>query len=409
MGPSTEVTNRNSIPPPAVSSAPALAPAPGLGAVPAPEPREAPPASVGPRRTRESVRSVRFDAAYYYGRGLSARQLAEQLTDSWAARGVNVVYFYAYNRVYGARYTTHYPGNIMEDYGRQDLLGHMLRAAHARGIKVIAWFYGVQHKQAWDAHPDWRERTRDGADYRPDADSYFLCVRNPEVMGWWLGFLDDLLTHYPDLDGIDMAESQVDLWGDHACYCDHCRAQFAQERPHDEPGGPAWRSFRAAGLTQALLATTRFAHRRGLESHVTSTFTARRDGSLMPSREIRDATGFDLDALLASADRPDVIQAELIWQQWAAAYGDRKTFSPDWTYRAVREAKRMVGGRSALICHLEVTDFGSGSLDGRGLGLTVAAAMRGEPDGIDIYGAHLLERTEGATRYLQTAWLDLEH
>jgi len=168
---------------------------------------------------------VRFDAGYYYGRGQSARQLADELVRSWSENGVNLVYLYAYNRVYGARYVTRYPGNIMEDYGRQDLLRHVLTAAHRRGIKVIAWFYGVQHKQMWESHPEWRLKTPEGKDYKPEADSYFLCVRNPQVMKWWLGLLDDLLTNYPELDGVDMAECQLDLWGDNACYCDHCRHQ----------------------------------------------------------------------------------------------------------------------------------------------------------------------------------------
>jgi hypothetical protein len=355
--------------------------------------------------SRENVRAIRFDAGYYYGTGRSAKDLAEALAASWAQQGVNLVNFYAYNKVYGARYQTQYPGNVMEDYGRQDLLGHVLRAAHRRGIKVVAWFYGPQHKQMWDAHPDWREKTADGRDYRPDADSYYLCVRNPEVMRWWLGFLEDLLTHYPDLDGIDVAEAQVDTWGDHACFCEHCRAQFADSYPGQRPASTTWRQFRADGMTRLLTATTRLTHRHGKEAHVTATLTAKRDGHLMDPNDVRDATGFDLAALMASPDRPDVVQAELIWQQWAAVYADRKTFTPDWTREAVRDAKTLVGGRAKLIAHVELTDFGSGGLDASSMRTTIAAAVEGAPYGIDVYDAHLLEKTEGAARLLQLAWL----
>jgi hypothetical protein len=353
------------------------------------------------------VRAIRFDAGYYYGTGRSAQELAETLAATWESQGVNLVNFYAYNKVYGARYLTHYQGNIMEDYGRQDLLGHVLRAAHRRGIKLVAWFYGPQHKQVWQAHPDWRQKTPDGRDYKPDADSYYLCVRNPAVMAWWLGFLEDVLSHYPDLDGIDIAEAQVDLWGDHACYCEHCRAQFAESHPGQAAPSPAWREFRAEGLTRLLTASTRLTHRHGKEAHVTATLTATREGHLMDPRDVRDATGFDLAALMASPDRPDVVQAELIWQQWAALYADRQTFTPEWTRRAVREAKTLVGGTARLIAHLELTDFGSGGLDASGITTTIAAAVGGEPYGIDIYDTHLLERTEGATRLLQMAWLNV--
>jgi len=351
------------------------------------------------------VRAVRFDAGYYYGRGLSARQLAENLTRSWSEQGVNLVYFYAYNRVYGARYHTRYAGNTMEDYGRQDLLGHMLKEAHRHGIKVIAWLNGVQHKQMWEAHPEWRQKTQDGADYKPDRDSYFLCVRNPEVMKWWLGLVDDLLTRYPDLDGIDLAEFQIDLWGDNACYCEHCRGQFAEGHPDEAMPGDEWREFRADGLTRLLLASSRLAQSYGKESHITTVFTAGRDGNLMSDEKVRDAIGFDLEGVLAGPSRPDVIQAELIWQQWAAIYRDGGTFTAEWTRDAVREAKRMVAGRARFIAHVEVTDFGRGGLDGASLARTIAAAVEARPDGIDVYDSYQLEKTEEAAERLETAWL----
>ena len=415
VAPSTKAALRISQPPPAVASAPRPAPAPSSSLTPAPEPEAVPPASPPPSRTPQplrqawsqgSVRAVRFDAGYYYGRGQSARQLADELVGSWSENGVNLVYLYAYNRVYGARYVTRYPGNIMEDYGRQDLLRHVLTAAHRRGIKVIAWFYGVQHKQMWESHPEWRLKTPEGKDYKPEADSYFLCVRNPQVMKWWLGLLDDLLTNYPELDGIDMAECQLDLWGDNACYCDRCRQQFADSHPGAPAPGPAWRQFRGDGLTQALHATIRLARSYGKETHVTTVFTARRDGDLMSPASVCGAIGFDLDGLLSGRDRPDVIQAELIWQQWASLYRDHKTFTPEWTCEAVKQARKMVRGRARLIAHVEVSDFGSGPLSGPNIGLTVAAAVRGGPDGIDIYDAHMLAKTDGASQHLQMAWLN---
>ncbi len=334
VAPSSEIALKARVSPPAVTSASRPTPAPHFSAGPAPEPVAPPQVSppslstpTAPAWSDDNIRAVRFDAGYYYRTGLSARQLAEKLTKSWHDKGINLVYFYAYNRVYGARYYTTYPGNIMEDYGRQDLLGHMIRAAHKRGIKVIAWFYGPQHKQMWEAHPDWREKMADGRDYKPDADSYFLCVRNPEVKEWWQGLIGEVLTRYPHLDGIDIAEPQVDLWGDHAGYCEHCRSQFAVEHPGEPIPGAAWRKFRAAGLTELLQDTIRLAHRHGKEVHLTTVFTAGKDGRLLNPNLVRDAIGFDLQALLSGADRPDVIQAELIWQQWAALYGDQKTFA----------------------------------------------------------------------------------
>ena len=432
VAPSSEVAPHASEPPPAVVSAPRLAPAPNAIFALAPEPQmaptAAPPQFVQPRASsrdkrtsahsqkpseqltqawaQQNVRSVRFDSGYYYGSGMSVSQLADKLTSSWQAKGVNLIYFYAYNRVYGARYRTSYPGNIMEDFGRQDLLRYVLDSAHARGMKVVAWFYGPQHKQMWEAHPTWREKMANGRDYMPTGDSYLLCVRNPEVTRWWLGLIDDILINYPDLDGLDVSEAQVDTWGDNACYCRTCKSQFAVEYPRKRTNSTYWHQFRADGLTRLLLATSHLARDRGKQFHLTTVFTARADGTLMPSADVRDATGFDLNAILASVDRPDVIQAELIWQQWAAVYGDRVTFTPDWTRQAVLQAKNMIAGKSALIAHLEVTDFGSGGLDGPKIGTTVASAVAGDPFGIDIYDAHLIDQVADASGYLQTAWLN---
>ncbi len=416
VAPSYEVALRASEPPPAAASAPRLAPAALIPLVPAPEPSAPPPISSAriaePRRAPRpvgQVRAVRFDAAYYYGRGLSARELASELTESWARQGVNLVYYYAYNRVYGARYRTSYAGNIMEDYGRQDLLRHVVREAHRRDIKVIAWLHGVQHKHMWEAHPDWREKNADGTDYKPDGDSYLLCVRNAEVTQWWLGLLDELLTSYPELDGIDLAEFQLDVWGDNACHCEHCRRQFAQAHPTAATPSETWRQFRAQGLTQLLLASSRLAHGYGKEVHLTTVLTARADGTLMSSAQVRDAIGFDLEAVLSSPDRPDVLQAELIWQQWAAVYNDPVVFTPEWTAAAVRQARDMVRGRAGLIAHVEVTDFGTGRLDGPRLTRTIASAVQAGPAGIDVYDAHLLAEMEGSRPYLRTAWLAPGH
>jgi len=213
----------------------------------------------------------------------------------------------------------------------------------------------------------------------------------------WLGLIADLLARYPELDGVDVAEAQVDSWGDTACHCARCQSDRDDLR--------AWRARRAQGLTDFLLATSRLVHSRGKEVHLTTVFTAQPDGELMSPSDVRDATGFDLAALLSSPARPDVIQAELIWQQWAALYHDPKTFTPAWTQHAVREAKQLVSGRAHLVAHVELTDFGSGGLNGPGIARTVASAVAGGPHGVDIYDAHQLDQVDGVARYLQTAWL----
>ena len=246
--------------------------------------------------------AVRFDASYYY-KGLSAYQLAESLAAQWQSQGVTDVYFYAYNYVYGARYYTTYAGNTMEYWGQQDLLGYMLAACHPRGIRVIAWLFPPGHKQVWDNHPEWREKDYYGRDYAPAWLQYRLCVAHPGFRAWWRGFIQDLLTRYPGLDGIDLAEPQVAEWGDEACYNGSDVFAFRQAYPNAPYPGPEWRVFRGDTMTDFLLETGGLCHQAGREFHVTQTLTAWADGSLITSADLRDAVGFDLDGLLSDATR----------------------------------------------------------------------------------------------------------
>jgi hypothetical protein len=349
-------------------------------------------------------RSVRFDAGYYYV-GLTATQLAEALAAKWAEQGVSQVYFYAYNPIYGARYHTTYAGNIMEDWGRLDLLGEMLDACHRHGIRVIAWLYGPIHQQVWETHPEWREKEADGSDYLPNALPYRLCVVHPDFRDWWAGFIQDLLDSYPDLDGIDIAEPEVAEWGDTACYNPVDTALFEELHPHVAYPGPEWRIYRGDTLTGFLQETAALCHQAGREFHVTQTLTAWADGTLATSDQLRDAIGFDLDGILSDGDyRPDVFVAELIWQQWQAAYGAPEVFTPAWTAWGTQQALARVAGRAALLSHVELVDFGVGGLDGAGTGLTAQAALAARPFGLDVYDTSLLDVTPQAWDYLTAAW-----
>jgi len=364
----------------------------------------APSPSPTPTPITSARHAVRFDAGYYYA-DLSAPQLADSLAAQWQSQGVTDVYFYAYNYYYGARYYTTYPGNVMEDWGRQDLLGRMLASCHARGIRVIAWIFAPEHKQVWDNHPEWREKDYYGRDYVPGWLQYRLCVAHPDFRAWWRGFVQDLLTRYPTLDGIDIAEPQVAEWGDVACYNASDVYAFRQAYPGRPYPGPEWRVYRADTMTDFLLETGNLCHRAGREFHVTQTLTAWGDGSLISNADLRDAIGFDLDGVLGDAARkPDVLVAELIWQQWLAVYGDSRTFTPAWTTWATQQAREQVAGRAQLLTHLELFDFGAGGLDGPLLAQTTQAAFAAGPAGVDVYDTALLDTTPYAWADLSAAW-----
>jgi len=332
------------------------------------------------------IRAVRFDAGYYYGTGRSVDDLARLLVDRWSEAGANTVYYMSYSPVYGARYRTTYLHNRMEDFGRQDLLGAVLRHAKDRGMKVIAWFFDHQHKGAWDAHPQWRVKTKDGSYYRVSEDDYFLSVHHPEVREYWQGFVADLLERYPDLDGVDITEPIINWWGNQADFSDYCREEFTRQYPGEPLEGALWNQFRSEGLTIHIKELTDLIHSYGKQVHVTSGFTSRPDGTLYPPLGQKDLTGFDLEAILSGEDVPDYLNAEVIWQQWADEYGD--AFDPSWTGQAASEVLDQVRGRAEVIVHVELSLFGEVAPQRGQLATSMDHALRSGAEHLDFYDTY---------------------
>ncbi len=337
------------------------------------------------------VRAVRFDPGYYYGTGLPVDTLVERLITHWHAQGVNTIYYYAYSFAYGARYQTRYPFTQQEDFGRLDLLGRLIDAAHPRGMKVVAWIYVLRHKGAWDARPDWRSVRDDGRPYADGFDEYFLSPHHPEAVRWWLGFVEDLLRRYPELDGIDLAEPVVNWWGNLADYSPAAQAAFRQAYPQATIGGEVWQRFRAEAESRVVEASTQLARRYGKAVHVTMTLPARADGSLMAPPVLARYTGFDLDRILRGPARPDYVNVELIFQQWVAEHRAPEVFTPEWTASAAAAARALVAGRAELIVHLELSAFGGIAPSIPQLARALRAVRSAGIDAIDLYATHLID------------------
>jgi uncharacterized protein YdaL len=309
--------------------------------------------------TAERLRAVSIDPADYLADVPDASALARSLAAGFAANGVNAIYVNAYNVEYGAYYRTAYRYNTESDYGRQDLLGKLISAAHARGIRVFAAFYDHQHRGAWEAHQDWRAKTESGGDYNPPVTDiqYYLSVRNSGAIAWWRGFLLDLARRYPDLDGVEFREPIINWWGTTADYNADATRAFQAAHPGKPLGGEVWRRFRQDSLTRFLKLEIALVQRRGLAAHVTTVADVDGAGRLMSVASQARETGFDLDGLLAGPARPDAVKVELIWQQWARLYG-RIAFTPEWTGTALRAFLRQVRGRAGVVTHVELTEFG---------------------------------------------------
>lgn len=340
--------------------------------------------------------AVRFDPSFYY-KGQRPEKLAAELAERWGAAGVNLVYFRAYDPRYGAFYRTHYDSNTVGEYGRYDLLGEAISACHAKGIRVFAWLPVLNHAGAWDAHPDWRSVAADGKPYKDKGLEFPLCARKPEVRSWWKGFVADLLTHYPALDGIDFAEPVVSWDEGKACFCDACRAAAAQSKSMS----PA--AIRSAPMTELLAAGIRLVHEAQKTAGITTLSPAYADGNVLTAAEYARLTGFDLDALLRSDDagRPDILCPEFIWQEMKDRHepGTKAgRFTPQWTRDAVRQWLRRLNDPIEVVAHVEATDFNKERVGPEKLAASIQAAIEGGAQGIDIYSTHLIDEKKAWSR-----------
>lgn len=352
------------------------------------------------------IKAIRFDPGYYYDHPDSANVLAlsEQLCEAWANNGVNTIYYMAYSSDGGARYRSKWPHNRMEDFGWKDLLGAMINSAHARDMKVVAWFFDRQHKHAWNRHADWRVKDQAGRDYKERPEDYFLSPFVPEATKWWNGMIEEFLSNYDQIDGIDIAEPLLNWWGTNTDFNPAAIERFNREHPGNRLSGYRWNTFRAKGLTDHLNRTTSLVHKYGKQVHITIIMTADRTGNLLSNQEQMIHTGFDLNGILDSEDPPDFINAELIWQQWKGEHGSRY-FTPEWTRKATVQAFQNVAERSDLIVHIEASTFDGVSPEPGDLKSALLASQLSGAIHFDCYDANLLDQmnrwSEIAALYLK--------
>jgi hypothetical protein len=359
------------------------------------------------REPRPFVRGVTLDPWAYSQSSVAAKELAQALAERYQRNGVNTVFFYAYNVDEGAAYRSRYSGASVSDWGREDLLAHVLEACHQRGIRVVAWLYSGRDKGIWKKHPEWRERTKDGKAHNPLRlhAAYFLCPRNTEVRDWYAGLLRDLARRYPTLDGVELCEPVVNWFGDQACYCQVCRDEFAGKHPGEPLGEATWREFRAEGLTEFLSQCMKAVSAEGIDTYIMTISDAWSNGAILSPRRQAEESGFDLDAILDGPYPPDWVNFEIIWQQWAALYGT-EVFNYDWAEETARRLVRRTDGRSRVVLHVELTDFGSQRMTPAKIAETIDRVELADPYGVECYHSGAID-SKAAWPVLKQAYEEL--
>jgi Hypothetical glycosyl hydrolase 6 len=141
-----------------------------------------------------------------------------------------------------------YPNNVQYHYVSpympkgQDTFGEVLKAAHARGIRVIGRFdFSKAHKDAYDAHPEWFFKMAEG---KPAIYNglYQACVNG----GWYREkapeILREALKRY-DVDGLffNMFSNPAADYSGHPlgiCHCDNCKRLYRARFHRDLPDKP---------------------------------------------------------------------------------------------------------------------------------------------------------------------------
>jgi hypothetical protein len=343
------------------------------------------------------IKGMRVDPSYLYGMAASAQAAAQLIVNDAVAMGVNTLFMYSYSPVYGAFYKTTYQYTAVENgFGIEDMLGNLITAAHAKGIKVVAWLPVNDFKQAAKAQPSWRAKTQTGANYVPYAGTFVMSAWHPGFRSWYKGFLTDLLTHYPALDGIEAGEGQVDYnWDMTTDYNPTATQLYKQAYPRGTVGDANWVKFRTQGMTGLHQILGTVAHQYGRKAYVVQTWSPYDDGTgdLMSSADIAAGCGFDFDGImnLPAPGRPDVVTGEFMYQQWAATDTDVTPFTTAWTIQAARQFIANVAGRVTPVVHVEISDFGTGPLTPADFGAALQDAYTNSTGGADFYDFYQIE------------------
>lgn len=346
------------------------------------------------------IKGIRLDPGYLYDtiyqkQGLNDTQkLSTFVVDQVVRHGFNTIYFLAYSPDSGAFYPTNYSMTIVEgDFGQNDFLGSLLKAAHLKNISVVAWLPVNNFKQVWLKQKEWREKNKWGMDYRPTADIYLLSPWHNSFRSWYQGFLEDLCTRYPDLDGLEAGEGIVDFnWDGASDYNKYAKARYAASYPKGRIGDENWLRFRAQGLTDLHRLLGLVAHNHKKEAHVVQTWSTvdNERGDLMSSEDIMLGSGFDFDGILnldIADGRPDYMVGEFMWQQWQDTY-ENSAFNIAWTEKAANDFVAKVGQRSTPVIHIELSPFGRSKITNLDFLKTLQHAILPGNIGVDIYDFH---------------------
>jgi uncharacterized lipoprotein YddW (UPF0748 family) len=142
---------------------------------------------------------------------LTSQAKIQAAVDLCAELNINTIFAVTLNKA-----VTMYPSQVMQDltgtridplYGTRDPLRELIDAAHAKNIKVFAWFeYGFAANNGspgpiLNAKPEWAAINSSGQQVVKNG-FYWMNSLFPEVQDFITDLVLEVVTNYPDIDGI---------------------------------------------------------------------------------------------------------------------------------------------------------------------------------------------------------------
>lgn len=129
-----------------------------------------------------------------------------------------------------------------------DVLGKLIEKAHAKNIKVIAWFeygfashYAGQSQPITDKKPQWISKQQDGTQTVKNS-FYWLNGFHSEVQQFITDMIVECVTKYPGLDGVQ-GDDRLPAMPAHAGYDDYTKQLYKTETGRDLPSSPTETQF----------------------------------------------------------------------------------------------------------------------------------------------------------------------
>lgn len=129
-----------------------------------------------------------------------------------------------------------------------DVLGKLIEKAHAKNIKVIAWFeygfashYTGQDSPISDLHPDWVSKDITGVQTNKNG-FYWLNGFHPQVQKFMTDMIVECVSKYPGLDGVQ-GDDRLPALPSNAGYDDFTKQLYKTETGKDVPTNPKETEF----------------------------------------------------------------------------------------------------------------------------------------------------------------------